>query len=246
MSLEKKKHAHIQADIFGVKVDATPSPDSESPPQTWREVAGRVNRSLMNFVTRVLELPEVVLEVAHSIVRGVGRLPPKRERQINLAHDRADKTLAHDQGEKPTEAEAWDELEMVIVKLNAKGVQVFVQELSTGEVTAIAVRPELAESGADAAKQAIARQDGSAEIDIDKRKRKTLAQQRSMKMRLMFKRREREKAMREFLSKKTAAESAKDSDADAIEMAADALKGTVEGEAEKREKKTRKRKPTVE
>ncbi|MBA2114659.1 hypothetical protein [Bremerella alba] len=78
----------LQVDAYGIKtsIKARPSPSSEEPPQTWLEVWGRINRSIMRITCEPFMLVADTLSATRSFVRGFGNLPDYWQRKVQLSH----------------------------------------------------------------------------------------------------------------------------------------------------------------
>lgn len=88
-STDDKGLAAVQVDVYGVKVDITPSPARGEEPQNWTEVARAINLELMAIATNAVSLVADTLRAARSLIRGIGALPSSLRNRVEEAHDRA-------------------------------------------------------------------------------------------------------------------------------------------------------------
>lgn len=79
----------VVIDKYQVIVPAPKAAD-EAPPQSWREVAVRMNKYLMRVAVGVPRLVAFVLEGAANLISGLARVPDAVTKHIEGAHVEAD------------------------------------------------------------------------------------------------------------------------------------------------------------
>ena len=75
---------------LGLDLRVPAKPDRAPVPETWRDVAGDVDRSLMGSVVYLFRLPKAVLAGLVSLFRGVGDLPDDAAPPVELPANPAD------------------------------------------------------------------------------------------------------------------------------------------------------------
>lgn len=96
------KQPVIQLDYYGVRLKARPTPDRLPDPETWQDVARRVNHELMSFVAGVFRFLSQTVKAATSVVTGLGDLPRAVSYRISEAHTSAD-ALENERANTPNE-----------------------------------------------------------------------------------------------------------------------------------------------
>jgi hypothetical protein len=128
---EDSDDAPIQVDLYGLRTSISPRPEQTPDPDSWREVARRLNRELMSITTNSFALLSQTLKSAISLVRGVGNLPSAVNTRITRAHETAD--LAELANSRPAPSirsttAAREHLQAVVRKLESRGLQVTIVE----------------------------------------------------------------------------------------------------------------------
>lgn len=171
---DRPKKTPLQVDLYGLKGKVTPRPDDEPPPQSWREVARRVNYHLMRFCA---DTPGLLADVAaglRAVVRGIARLPGAISERIGRAHDRVDRVLERAPvvqqvaaapvaalppapvTAEPIDDDPLDDLRREVDELRAAGVPVSLCRLPGGQWIAVLAEPELERAALAAGEKAIA------------------------------------------------------------------------------------------
>lgn len=157
----ESREVPLQADVFGVSFKATlrPRPGEDNDPQSWTEVARRINKLLMSLCTNIFGVLTDSCKAARSLLRGLGALPGAIAERVGRAHAQADRDeeirqLDSWDVEPQTPEEVLDAMEAIIMKLQAKGIAVALQPMPNGGWQIVAVRPELEDVARIAAERA--------------------------------------------------------------------------------------------
>src|SRR5688572_31408812 len=125
-SYQERQEDAIQVDSYGIKTRINPVVPVS--PRDWKEVWGRVHKSLMEIVTGSFDLVSALLTTSSSFVKGVGRLPEALTKRIEGAHahaiseeQKAQKLLESRHRAQLTESDAMAKLRTLLNDLQASG-----------------------------------------------------------------------------------------------------------------------------
>lgn len=160
---------YVQIDVYGIKVKAggRPVADQTTPPRTWREVASRINRHLMEWAVAPFAIVAAVADATQNLLRG---LPAMFTRRVEQSHSEADRREEKKQQEElllgerekavdllpaptedsPVEENARDQFERLKVEFKDKGIEVEIREMPDGNFSINMGSPDGIEAVVDA------------------------------------------------------------------------------------------------
>jgi hypothetical protein len=154
--------AGVQIDVYGIKVGLTPRPVKESKPESWAEVARRVNAHLMALAAGLIGLLDDTVSAARNLVGGVGHIPDAIARRVEKAHNESDSREELEQKKvrggnwvRKEPALARKHLETLLNKHQLKGNYAGIKDLGGGRWLVTIVRPDVGELLTDLAGKAL-------------------------------------------------------------------------------------------
>jgi hypothetical protein len=162
-SEETAEKTVIQIDLYGIKIKGPlrTADTGEQTPENWKDVGQAVHKKLKSIAVNLVGFADDVVIGARRIVRSISELPGALAKWIARSHDVADGGEVKRQEEvaaglpAPSPTKALDNLEALLLALQADGAAVEIRELEDGRPAIMIVKPEDRQIAAELAAKAL-------------------------------------------------------------------------------------------